>query len=402
MESLSRHLRPAPYPYGLLTLRLLGKLGGKNRQFLREPINLGMLATNDKPLYLSVHCKRNRNEDAMDDSDELPELRLPLPLRSCVNILREIAMSITADDGSDPEQEEDKYSVIEPIGFSTLWDYKIEDLDIQSYSKYVINTTRQDQAEASLRVLQAALKEIHTLASSDHMDIETNEKDLSCQNLICSGLFYACMLDATNNESSTIIKDKLLSFDRFAFSGSFASFMSEPSVLATKMGLQLLDFILGLEGSDSNRVSLLMDAIILSLCETLCACSWGRQFGLMQAIDKIMVTLGVEWSRNYEINLVNATLLAVKSQPRELSEASIRALSGFIRVCNTLYGENGNGTNIEESFLWDIISVEGNMPNRNKRNEGNKEITIKHRPCEDVFKIIVYEMTSAQQLVRYV
>jgi hypothetical protein len=39
MRSLSRHLRPAPYPYGLLTLRLLGKLDGKNRQFLRDSIH---------------------------------------------------------------------------------------------------------------------------------------------------------------------------------------------------------------------------------------------------------------------------------------------------------------------------------------------------------------------------
>src|SRR3546814_19480472 len=29
------HIRPAPYPYGMLALRLLGKLGGRNRQFLR-------------------------------------------------------------------------------------------------------------------------------------------------------------------------------------------------------------------------------------------------------------------------------------------------------------------------------------------------------------------------------
>ena len=36
MKALSIHLRPAPYPYGLLTLRLLGKLGGKNRRVLRH------------------------------------------------------------------------------------------------------------------------------------------------------------------------------------------------------------------------------------------------------------------------------------------------------------------------------------------------------------------------------
>ena len=35
MKSLCKHLRPAPYPYGMLSLRLLGKLGGRNRRFLR-------------------------------------------------------------------------------------------------------------------------------------------------------------------------------------------------------------------------------------------------------------------------------------------------------------------------------------------------------------------------------
>ena len=40
MTALSNHLRPAPYPYGLLTLRLLGKLGGKNRCFLRDPLDV--------------------------------------------------------------------------------------------------------------------------------------------------------------------------------------------------------------------------------------------------------------------------------------------------------------------------------------------------------------------------
>ena len=38
MQGLTYHLRPAPYPYGLLTLRLLGKLGGKNRLWLGESI----------------------------------------------------------------------------------------------------------------------------------------------------------------------------------------------------------------------------------------------------------------------------------------------------------------------------------------------------------------------------
>jgi hypothetical protein len=398
MESLSRHLRPAPYPYGLLTLRLLGKLGGKNRQFLRDPMQLDLLTTSEKKLYTSINYKGKRSEDAMDDSDESNELQLPLPLRSCVNILREISMSIALDDGSDLEHDEEDNTVVMTIDPSSLWHCKIEDLDIQSYSKYVINNTRRDQAVASLTVLRAAFIEMQTEGSSNAMDVETNARDLSSEKLICTGLLYACTMDAINKEASTYIREKMLVFDRLTFSGSFASFMSEPSLIATKFGLQLLDYILGLrKEKDTSIVSSLLDALICSLCEACCACSWGGQYGLVQAIEKMTVTLGGEWSRKYEINIVNATLLAIKSQPRELSEAAVRALSGFIRVCNTLYGEHWSRINDDNCFVWDILSVEGNMLKIDKVHEG---VTTKHRPSEDVFKIIVYEMTSPQQLVR--
>lgn len=38
--ALWSHLRPAPYPWGGKSLQLLGKLGGRNRRFLKEPLAL--------------------------------------------------------------------------------------------------------------------------------------------------------------------------------------------------------------------------------------------------------------------------------------------------------------------------------------------------------------------------
>lgn len=38
--ALWSHLRPAPYPWGGKALQLLGKLGGRNRRFLKEPLAL--------------------------------------------------------------------------------------------------------------------------------------------------------------------------------------------------------------------------------------------------------------------------------------------------------------------------------------------------------------------------
>ena len=396
MQSLSRHLRPAPYPYGLLTLRLLGKLGGKNRQFLRDPIPRHVEIDGDTTLRVSAQYKAERDETTMNDSDceNVAELNITLPLRGCVNMLREVAVGIIFEDDSDPELDK-RDNEVEAFDPSSLWDSKIEDLDIQAYSTYVISCTKDDQAVACMDVIRVALEELHL---SDTMDVETN--DQSFEELVYLGLLYACMVDATEKKSSTIIREYILKFDRVIFSSCFAKFMSEPSALASKVGLSILNFLFSVnEGNDSCKASILLDALICSLCEAVCTCSWGRHFGLMQAIDNMISTLGVEWSRKYEVNLINASLLAVKAQPRELSEAAVRALIGFFRVCHVLYGEHWPMTNENDNYVWDALSVEGSVSKREKNGE---YVTMKYRPSDDVFKIIIYEITSSQQLVRYV
>lgn len=40
IEALNSHLIPPPYPYGELAMRILGKIGGRNRQYLMDPLNL--------------------------------------------------------------------------------------------------------------------------------------------------------------------------------------------------------------------------------------------------------------------------------------------------------------------------------------------------------------------------
>lgn len=40
MTALCDNLRPTPFHYGAIALRLLGKLGGRNRRFLSEPMLL--------------------------------------------------------------------------------------------------------------------------------------------------------------------------------------------------------------------------------------------------------------------------------------------------------------------------------------------------------------------------
>ncbi|KAL3925906.1 MAG: hypothetical protein SGILL_000083 [Bacillariaceae sp.] len=98
MKALSIHLRPAPYPYGLLTLRLLGKLGGKNRQVLRDPIDIcdpKSVASRMKDDFgLEVELMPGRiheHDGASREMDDNQSFEIQLPLSRCVELLERTA-----------------------------------------------------------------------------------------------------------------------------------------------------------------------------------------------------------------------------------------------------------------------------------------------------------------------
>ena len=70
IETLCSHLHPPPYPYGMLAMRLLGKLGGRNRRFLIEPINLSYTDHQGPGVALELHWSTETREN--DPKFELP------------------------------------------------------------------------------------------------------------------------------------------------------------------------------------------------------------------------------------------------------------------------------------------------------------------------------------------
>lgn len=70
--ALWSHLRPAPYPWGGKSLQLLGKLGGRNRRFLKEP--------------LALECKENPEHGLRLILTFEPSTPFLVPLDRCVNL----------------------------------------------------------------------------------------------------------------------------------------------------------------------------------------------------------------------------------------------------------------------------------------------------------------------------
>ncbi|KAL5822462.1 hypothetical protein ACOSQ3_020378 [Xanthoceras sorbifolium] len=70
--ALWSHLRPAPYPWGGKALQLLGKLGGRNRRFLKEP--------------LALECKENPEHGIRLILTFEPSTPFLVPLDRCINL----------------------------------------------------------------------------------------------------------------------------------------------------------------------------------------------------------------------------------------------------------------------------------------------------------------------------
>ncbi|KAM1426046.1 hypothetical protein TB2_017954 [Malus domestica] len=76
--TLWSHLRPAPYPWGAKALQLLGKLGGRNRRFLKEP--------------LALECKGNPEHGLRTILTFEPSTPFLVPLDRCINLAVEAVM----------------------------------------------------------------------------------------------------------------------------------------------------------------------------------------------------------------------------------------------------------------------------------------------------------------------
>jgi hypothetical protein len=246
MEALSTHLRPAPYPYGLLTLRLLGKLGGKNRRVLREPIDishpLSFTDFNTERMGLdfawsaSITTGTNQVGMVRDESPRDSKFFVELPLQRCVGILRRASFSSHMTTA--PASFRDRTRGWQDS--EMLREHEIETLDLFSYCRDVSQETKLSQAVASLQLLRSSLTKImsvekgslefsdtkqivgseqpdgsRALAEKQSFDMQTHATTLSMYNTdfhaICLGLMFGCALDGIKEKELHFVKGLMTS-----------------------------------------------------------------------------------------------------------------------------------------------------------------------------------------------
>jgi hypothetical protein len=196
MTSLSKHLQPAPYPYGLLTLRLLGKLGGKNRRFLREPFEqhsaysrlrrqLDVLAIDfvwdeTEPLATTRpigYSKAVGDEAILKDEITSPSFKVLLPLERAVEVLALIAASpefTRSNEDIGDEQDGEFRSEVTELKWADhvqLLELEPDAIDIQAYCQDVVGQTKVYQARAAFTIISSSLALVIDVGDKDYLGL---------------------------------------------------------------------------------------------------------------------------------------------------------------------------------------------------------------------------------------
>lgn len=204
MATLSTHLQPAPYQYGLLTLRLLGKLGGKNRLFLQGPMAIRTVIK-EEVIWPNLRCKWNRIE--VEDGNaklgvEDGFFSLKVPLERAMIVLKSVAGI------AKPESECTK-QILRDILLQPSKQIKIEDEDLSYLKEEMIHSTAQEQANAAFVIIRSAMSVVlnfkHDPAQNrlakkeEEIDGKANERGEPIDDFSRNDL-YVNFLDASSND----------------------------------------------------------------------------------------------------------------------------------------------------------------------------------------------------------
>lgn len=243
MLALTRHLQPAPYPYGLLCLRLIGKLGGKNRLFLQEI----MTQNRDENEFITAHqlslqcewlCQSSPESSEMSDEMEpkasTSPFLLPLPLERAVEVLR-----LTAASPKIVVKKSDKSKIQStPNADRHCSEVLFEDsrcLDIGSLTVEFLEKTKKEQSKAAFAVIKGALASVLDVNDGGVLPVDCNgtcsneeekieslleasdnaksgdasaDADVNTEAFrrICDGLFAAVAVDGLREEAMGLLK----------------------------------------------------------------------------------------------------------------------------------------------------------------------------------------------------
>lgn len=205
MIALTSHLRPAPYQYGILTLRLLGKLGGKNRIFLQEPMDIEGRKIIDGDIQFELNC----------GWDQSSRFKIMLPIQRSMIVLEK--MSALECKMPAKGKDSSQGGLLENM----LSNDRVEDFNLSECKEEIFDCNTAEQAKSAFVILRSALSTVlnEEDATRSTETQQSEDSDLSLRlfiqqnspsrnktlKLILSGLFCAANVECIQQDALLLL-----------------------------------------------------------------------------------------------------------------------------------------------------------------------------------------------------
>ena len=204
------------------------------------------------------------------------------------------------------------------------------------------------------------------------------------------------------------------------FNKAIAEVLCGASPTARRVGLEVIRCLLQMsqslsEGSstssESNEASKspacesvsgtdpLFESLISSLCRASLSSPWTSRQELYDGIFLIMDGLGRQWSARFEVEVMHVAILGLKTAPRDIPSAAIKAFQFFSQMCARLYGSPRISKRAEKDVIQDPLAVAASVE---QEIEEGKSVRRGSLPSDAVMRMIIADLASVKQIVRYV
>ncbi len=198
--------------------------------------------------------------------------------------------------------------------------------------------------------------------------------------------------------------------DPFVFNRSLADSFSDTNLLHTQSAatdvLELLfelfqqsscaDSTAGTKPyTDSTALGgeIIFENLLSELCEICFSKAWNFKSGIMSAVLNLMNKMGLQWCKQYEVEVLHTALFLVKNAPNDVTLAGKESLSFFTKIC-WFFFEGPKSWKDSKTLIYDVL-----CPSRTQlRSESgeNEHVII----SEASLTLLLSELSSTSHLVR--
>ena len=374
----------------MITSRIIGKLAGKNKDFLRL-LNKHTQEEQYKRLFptsLVLFFDKKNNLSTKLEIEPIVQICSDHLLSSestkdinytfhCFSIIKSILLSLFPSHQSEQNTEQ-LFECQKDFLSQNLSNQQEKQENIQNFHFQIINeksnlckTRIENEGEGTL------FKEMIKCVLNSSVILENSTHHKSCLSFLEDLLNYFSFLYYQNPSKC---QNNVNQLSHQLFFEAIIELIGNENLKISKFAIETVERIFQRlkELYNDDALQTCNHYIISDLCEYVCGLCYQREWNLKSggcfAISSFLKIMPVEWLKKTQIEIVSALLFILKYMPPEVSVSTLEEatlnLTNFIKTCYSQSSSNQN-PNIDEKFMILLVSELSNSNVNVRKNVKN-------------------------------